>query len=104
MGVDKHYGDGWTFFISGGDAGFRSDPAWTDEALRQWLAGFAAALADYGFGGKGHASIEESLTAHGVTGTLLARLLVAAESVCNDMTRFGGQYLAVRAMMATNGK
>lgn len=73
------YGFGWAFYKSGGIQGGGKLPE-AGVNLREWIGGYAAALADYDPTGDAP-SIEAALRTDGVTGELLERLLQAAESI-----------------------
>lgn len=83
MSDDIHdYGLGWAFLKGGGMPGGCLLPDAGGD-LREWIKGYAAALADYDPTGDA-ASIEAALRNDGVEGDLLEKLLLAAEAELAD--------------------
>jgi hypothetical protein len=74
------YGRGWAFCKGGGVRNGGSLPALGGD-LREWVYGYAAALADVDPMGDEHASIESALRADGIEGDLLERVLQEAEAI-----------------------
>jgi hypothetical protein len=73
------YGRGWAFLVGGGIECGLPVPT-TSADLREWIKGYAAALADDDPAGY-CPSIEAALRADGIEGDTLEKLLLAAESI-----------------------
>ncbi len=74
------YGWGWAFLKGGGVPGGAKLPD-AGANLREWIKGYAAALAEDDPIGDAAASIEAALRNDGVEGDLLERLLLTAEGI-----------------------